>query len=120
MDTKPDSSGRRKRLFLIGLSLATLLIGISVFFVAWMRESFRTEVRWFVSSGYYKTQVLQQKNPSPGESQHIEWDRWGWAGQDTTVFLVYDPTDSLSVAAQAGRPGKYAGLPCEVFSVRRL
>jgi hypothetical protein len=52
--------------------------------------------------------------------RHIEWDGWGWAGMDTTVFLVFDPADSLSTAAKSHQPGKYNGLPCEVSRVRRL
>jgi len=52
--------------------------------------------------------------------KHIEWDGWGWGGQDTTVYLVFDPTNSLSAAAKVGQPGKFSGIPCEVFLVHRL
>ena len=68
----------------------------------------------------YKKQVLAQPAPANGELKHIEWDGWGWAGQDTTVFLVFDPTESLAVAATSRQPGKFNGIPCEVFLVRRL
>jgi len=44
----------------------------------------------------------------------------GWAGQDTVVYVVFDPRDSLSQAAISHQPGKYDGIPCEVFLVRRL
>lgn len=44
----------------------------------------------------------------------------GWAGQDTTVYLVLDPTESLSAVANKQNPGKLNGIPCEVFVVRPL
>jgi hypothetical protein len=44
----------------------------------------------------------------------------GWGGQDTTVYLVLDPTDSLSQAASSHQQGKYNGITCEIFLVRRL
>jgi hypothetical protein len=39
---------------------------------------------------------------------------------DTTVYLVFDPTDSLSAAARIHMAGKFIGIPCEVWAVRRL
>ena len=46
---------------------------------------------------------------------------WGFPGAgDTTVYLVFDPNNSLAAAAHSHAPGKYNGLPCEVFKVRRL
>ena len=42
------------------------------------------------------------------------------AGADTTVFLVFDPTDSLAGAAEAPPPIKPGALPCEVVRIRRL
>jgi len=86
-------------------------------------ESFlpvRTAARWLVRSHHYKAQVLAQPASASGELKHIEWDGWGWAGQDTTLYLVFDPTDSLSAAAKNRSPGKFSGIPCEVFRVRRL
>jgi hypothetical protein len=76
--------------------------------------------RWLVWSRSYKAEVLAQPNSANEELKHIEWDGWGWAGMDTTVYLVFDPTESLSQAASNRRPGKYRGIPCEVFLVRRL
>jgi hypothetical protein len=63
---------------------------------------------------------LAQPQPTHGELKHVEWDGWGWGGQDTTVYLVFDPADLLSQAASSHHPGKYNGIPCEVFLVRRL
>ena len=68
----------------------------------------------------YKTEILAQPNPANEELKHIEWDGWGWARMDTTVYLVFDPTDSLSQAASNRQPVKYGGMPCQVFLVRRL
>ena len=79
-----------------------------------------TTARWLVQSHQYKAEVLAQPGTTSGELKHVEWDSWGWAGQDTTVYLVFDPTDSLSQAASSHKPGKYYGIPCEVFLVHRL
>jgi len=80
----------------------------------------RTVVRWLVWSRAYKTKAMAQRVSETGDLKHIEWDGWGWAGEDTTLYLVFDPTDSLSVAAKNRSPGKFSGIPCEVFRVRRL
>lgn len=76
--------------------------------------------RWLLGSRFYKAEVLSQPESAEKELKHIEWDGWGWVTMDTTVYLVSDPTDSLSQAASSHQPGKYNGLPCEVFLVRRL
>ena len=52
--------------------------------------------------------------------KHIEWDGWGWAGQDTTAYLVFDPADSLSSVAATHQSGKFAGIPCKVPNVSQL
>ena len=95
------------------LSLITLAL-------AWQFYSVRTATRWFASSHRYKAEVLTQPVLSGGSLRHIEWDGWGWAGQDTTVYLVFDPTDALSAAARNHQPGKLDGLPCEVDSISKL
>jgi hypothetical protein len=87
--------------------------------IAWNFYTIRSTARWFVWSHCYKAAVLAQPNAT-GELKHIEWDGWGWAGQDTKVYLVFDPTDSLSTASQNHRPGKFNGIPCEVPVVERL
>ena len=71
-------------------------------------------------SRQYKAEVLALPASTTDQLKHIEWDGWGWAEQDTQVYLVFDPTDSLSQAARSHHPGNYKGLPCEVFLVRRL
>jgi hypothetical protein len=83
-------------------------------------DDVRTTARWFLQAGTYKSAVLAQPNSINGELRHVEWDGWGIAGQDNTVYLVFDPKNSLRRAAESHSAGKYAGIPCEVFRVRRL
>lgn len=80
----------------------------------------RTYTRWLLWSGQYKNKVLAQPALVNGELKHIEWDGWGWGGQDFSVFLVFDPADSLSGPAKSGQWGKLNGIPCGVSSVRRM
>ena len=80
----------------------------------------RDSARWLLWSRDYKSKVLAQPESTNGELKHVEWDGWGWVGMDTTVFLVFDPTDSLRAAAKSHRAGKFGGVPCEVPLVRRL
>jgi hypothetical protein len=81
----------------------------------------RDDCRWIVWSHAYKPKVLAQSDSATGELKHVEWDGWGFAGAgDTTVYLVFDPKDALSAAARSHQPGKFEGLPCEVFLVHKL
>jgi hypothetical protein len=80
----------------------------------------RTPARWLLWSHNYKDAVLAQQASTNGDFKHVEWDGWGWAGMDTTVYLVFDPTDSLLSAVSVRRPGRFKGLPCEVDEVDRL
>jgi hypothetical protein len=83
--------------------------------------SVHTAARWLVWSHDYKAKVLAQPASADGELKHVEWDGWGFAGAgDTTVYLVFDPTDSLSVAARNHQRGKFNGIPCEVPGVDRV
>jgi hypothetical protein len=78
-------------------------------------------VRWMVHSRQYKSEVLAQPTSGKAELKHIEWDASGLAGiANNTVFLVFDPDDTLSMAAESRQPGKINGIACEVRSVRRL
>jgi hypothetical protein len=80
----------------------------------------RTFTRWFLWSSQYENKVLAEPTPVNGDLKHIEWDGWGWGGQDFSVFLVFDPADSLSRPAQNHQSGKLNGIPCEVSGVRRM
>lgn len=67
-----------------------------------------------------KAKVLAQPNGTNGELKHVEWDSWGWGGENTTVYLVFDPADALSQAALSHQSGKYNDIPCKADLVRRL
>ena len=76
--------------------------------------------RWLVNSARYKREVLAPPTGSTVGLKHIEWDGWGFGGNDTVVYLVFDPDNALAHAARSGLAGKYRGLPCEVYRVRRF
>jgi len=88
------------------------------------QSTLRPSLRWLVWSHRFKAEVLAQPNPANGELKHIEWDGWGGAPVgDWTAYLVFDPADSLSVAAKdhwSGSYKRYKGIPCKVEAVRRL
>jgi hypothetical protein len=76
--------------------------------------------RWLGESEEYKDKVLAQPT-SNGELRHIEWDGSGFAGvANQTVYLIFDPSDSLSAAVKGQGRNKFNGIPCEVRSVQRL
>ena len=116
-----DEKRGSKTLWLLAIGAfliaASLVITVAV---AWNFYSIRTATKWFLWSQRYKSEVLAQSGGASGELKHIEWDGWGWAGQDTTVYLVFDSTDSLSVAAANHASGKFNGIPCEVAQVSQL
>jgi hypothetical protein len=110
------ATGRRRAISLSALVLYAI--------VSWclFRYSYQlhSTARWMLRSGEYKSRVLAQLRREDGQLQHVEWDGWGFAGNDTVVYLVFDPSDSLSVAAQSGNSGKFPGMPCEVSRIQRL
>jgi branched-subunit amino acid ABC-type transport system permease component len=111
---------RRSRRPLLTLAI---LWTISALFFEFERShpiAIRSAARWLAWSRDYKAQVLAEPQPPSGELKHIEWDGWGMFAQDTSVYLVYDPTDSLSAAAMNHKPGKFDHIPCKVPLVRRL
>jgi hypothetical protein len=113
---------RKRRQFLLILSMAMAYLVISAALGVYDLKNptaIRTAARWLASSRDYKEKVLSQSVP-PGELKHIEWDGWGWAGMDTTMYLVFDPADTLSEAASSRQSGKINGIPCQVQRVRRL
>jgi hypothetical protein len=113
--------GRRQRLPLLSMLAILWAISTSLFVFDLRHPSaIRTAARWLVWSHEYKDKVLAQPTSANGDLKHIEWDGWGMFGQDTSVFLVFDPTDTLSTAAVRHQSGKFNGIPCEVPAVRRL
>jgi hypothetical protein len=116
--------GKNRRRYLQQLStlMIFLVVAVGVFFFGRMYPfAIRSAARWFVWSQHYKTLVLAQPSPPNNELKHIEWDGSGFAGvANTTVYLAFDPADSLSTPAKSHGPGKFNGIPCEALLVRRL
>jgi len=83
-------------------------------------EDMRPWARWLVASHRYEAEVMQQIPGSRTGLRHIEWDGWGWAGMDTSVELVYDPTDSLAHQLRQDPKGRYADLANITAKIQRL
>jgi hypothetical protein len=104
---------------------ALSILGATVVFcgVTWLlfqnADAVKDTVRWHLYRRRYERRVLAQPE-QPGQLQHVVWDGWGLADSKATVYLVYDPSNSLAEAARRHAAGKYAGIPCPVPSVRRL
>ncbi len=98
---------------------AFIVYCLTTWIVLKQRNEIRTNTRWFLWSKKYKAQVLTNDTAN-GELKHMEWDGWGFAGADTTVYLVFDPNNSLLTAAGNHSPGKFPGIPCKVPLVHRL
>lgn len=81
----------------------------------------RDASRWLFQAKAYKTSVLALPAPPNGDFRHVEWEGWGFAGTgDTTVYLVVDPSDSLSEPAKNHLSGRFAGVSCAVYRIHRL
>jgi hypothetical protein len=65
----------------------------------------RPWARWLIFSNTYKSQVLAQTITSQNDLRFVQWDGWGWAGMETNVYLIYDPSDKLKVRTNRV-PGK--------------
>jgi len=100
----------KPRLAVVSVLLTIILVSAAVRY---------DDVRWLFGAADYQRRVLAQPISQHGDLQHVEWGGWGIAGQETTVFLVYDPADNLATAKR-DQSGEYVGIPCEVPSVRAL
>lgn len=98
--------------------LAVYLLG-SAFLLTHLWVS-RNHLRWLLLSRSYEANVLATPAPRYGEFKHVVWDGWGFAGQDTDVYLVFDPTNALAGTLGANAPVRASGLPCRVQQVTRL
>jgi hypothetical protein len=82
---------------------------------------YRFDVRWVVTAKHYKQEILNQSSPANGQLRHAEWDGWGFAPSgNTTVYVVYDPSDSLLKSGGSYREVSLTGLPCDVSDIQRL
>ena len=111
-----------RRLVRVALVATCGLLLIAAVTVTWEFDylGLHSEARWLLHGDAYRAKVLSEPVGANGLLRHIEWDGWGFAGNDTTVYLAFDPADGLSQAARTAAPGKYPGLPCEVARVERL
>jgi len=75
--------------------------------------------KWHTGSSRFKAELLATARSGDGTLRHVAWDGSGFAGIESEAYLVFDPSDGLS-ANTGVRPGKPKGIPCEVYSVRRL
>ena len=75
--------------------------------------------RWATRSAEYKSELRNQRTLGRDDFRHVEWDGWGFAGQDTSVFLVYDPQDKLALPAARGAHHAH-GIPCNFWRIREL
>ncbi|MGA2901071.1 MAG: hypothetical protein ABSF40_12650 [Candidatus Acidiferrales bacterium] len=49
----------------------------------------RSAARWLIWSDDYKARVVAQPAPANGDLKHLDWDGWGWGGENTEVYLVF-------------------------------
>jgi hypothetical protein len=105
----------------ISMSLTLIaFLGVSLFLLK-EQGTIRPSIRWLLWSGRFKAEVMAQRPSPKGELRHMEWEATGFAGvANNTVYLVFDPTDSLALAAKSHSPVKSSGIPCEVLRVLRL
>ena len=122
-----DGMKARRRKFRLVVLFALLAIGsflaIAAFTIAWSFDYFgwHSRTKWLLSASKYKTKMMSGPIAQDGSLRHLEWDGWGFPGVgDTVLYLVFDPNDQLKDASITGRPGKYAGIPCQVVRIRRL
>jgi hypothetical protein len=79
-------------------------------------EQVRAELRWLVNARTWKSEVLQEQPRSNDGLRCLIWDSWGMFAQDTDVYLVFSPDDSLRNYS----PSNLSGLPGPVWRMQRL
>ncbi len=108
-----------KRHALAMLVAAVIFCGVT-WFLFKNTSAVQDTARWFLYGKSYQRRVLVEPQEA-GQLKHTVWDAWGFPGAGvTTVYLVYDPTNSLTHAAKTHAAGRFAGIPCSVPAVRRL
>jgi hypothetical protein len=104
----------------IGCAIVAIYVAAAWMLLSSDTTSLRERVRWAADGRSYKAEVLANHPSSRRQRQHAVWDAWGWGGMDTSVYLVFDPADSLIAASRSKSPGKPRGLPCTVAAVHRM
>src|ERR1700679_267974 len=107
------------RLYRRCLSVAAMILVMLATSLILLRNDFliHTWGRWITQGSQSRAAVLAQPTPSAGDLKHVEWDGWGWGGNDTTVYLVFDPSDSLASAAKNHSPGRISPALCGVSRI---
>ena len=78
--------------------------------------------QWFpISLATFVALTLTPLSLRVGISQRFStfWEGWGFAGSDTTAYLVFEVKNTLAAAARERISGKFGELPCEIYRVRR-
>ncbi len=109
---------RQGRLLWLGFTLASFVIAAAL--VQRYSNDLRVEAKWLRHRDTYKAALSGQIRTDGRLLRHMDWDDWGFAGNENSAFVVLDPTDSLAYAAATQAPGRYRGLPCPVFRVVKL
>jgi hypothetical protein len=111
---------RRRRTLGISIQLSLLSYWAVTAVFHFNGVAVRDTIRWIQKGKEYRASVFKQPQPPNGELRHVEWDGWGWAGMDTNVYLVFDPSNSLAEHSGSHNAGKLRGIPCEVPGIRKL
>ena len=101
------------------LLVVLFFLGISVL-MFFSTTHLRPWARWLIASGRYTNLVLKQEPDPQTGLRYIEWDGWGWAGTDTSVERVYDPTDTLAHEITYNPKGHFAEIAEKTQFVQRL
>jgi hypothetical protein len=103
----------------VGVAIVAAYIVTALALVSNGAYPLRENVRWAAFASQAKANALAS-HPRGQQLPHAVWDAWGWAGMDTSVYLVFDPNDSLLAASRLKSPGKPPGIPCAVYSVHQM
>lgn len=99
------------------MALSFWVVSIGMFLSV---DDLRPSARWLVTSESLRQRVLREPLDPVTGLQHIEWDGWGWAGMDTTVYLVYDPSDTLIDEIRRNPKGRFAAIAERTAKSQRL
>jgi hypothetical protein len=106
----------RKR---IGIALIAAYLAVAWTLLTTNEYSLREKLRWSALANRYKVDVLASPRLD-GQLRHAVLDGWGFAGMDTDVYVVFDPTDSLLADSGRKPPVKALGIPCAFDSVHQM
>ncbi len=101
--------------------LLSMVVLLGFVLLVTFNEPLKSSLKWLLLSQRYKNKISALPNPPDGLLKHVEWDSWGFTGAGNTVmYLVFDPANALENASKTKKPGKYPGLPCEIFQIKRM